>query len=155
MKMEIERKFLVHTDRLPELAEFKLIEQAYLGFEPVTRVRVINNKKAFITVKGDGTLSRPEIECSIPVKDAISMMALSMSHICKIRYNYKVATTDAHTWEIDRFMGALSGLWLAEIELESEDQEIDLPDWIREEVTEKPEYSNSSLAVKGLHGITI
>lgn len=49
-------------------------------------------------------------------------------------------------WEIDEFHGALEGLVVAEIELDNENQEIELPDFIGREVTGDARYYNSSLA---------
>ena len=49
-------------------------------------------------------------------------------------------------WEIDEFDGRHKGLTLAEIELRSEDESFELPDFIGEEVTGNPKYYNSSLA---------
>ena len=49
------------------------------------------------------------------------------------------------TWEVDEFEGANRGLVVAECELSSEDQRIELPPWIGEEVTADPRYFNSNL----------
>ena len=51
-------------------------------------------------------------------------------------------------WEVDVFDGENAGLTLAEVELEHENQEVELPDWIREEVTDDERYSNAYLAQK-------
>jgi adenylate cyclase len=48
-------------------------------------------------------------------------------------------------WEIDVFHGKHNGLILAEIELGSIDEEVELPTWIGEEVTENPAYLNVQL----------
>jgi adenylate cyclase len=50
-----------------------------------------------------------------------------------------------HIWEVDEFLGANQGLVVAEIELESEEQQFDKPDWIGDEVTDDRRYFNSSL----------
>ncbi|HEU4775884.1 MAG TPA: adenylate cyclase, partial [Telluria sp.] len=50
-----------------------------------------------------------------------------------------------NTWEVDEFLGANQGLVVAEIELDSEDQAFDKPDWIGAEVTDDKRYYNSSL----------
>ncbi|MFM6402188.1 CYTH domain-containing protein, partial [Planktothrix sp.] len=57
---------------------------------------------------------------------------------------YKILMGDL-TWEVDEFWGENQGLILAEVELETEDQNIDIPDWIGEEVTSDPRYYNSNL----------
>jgi CYTH domain-containing protein len=48
-------------------------------------------------------------------------------------------------WEIDVFKGKYEGLVLAEIELNDENEEIQLPTWIGEEVTNDPAYLNVNL----------
>ena len=48
-------------------------------------------------------------------------------------------------WEVDEFLGENEGLVIAEVELLNEEQKIDLPDWITEEVTGNPMYYNSNL----------
>ena len=48
-------------------------------------------------------------------------------------------------WEIDEFMGENQGLILAEVELQTENQSFDLPEWIDREVND-PKYFNVNLA---------
>jgi CYTH domain-containing protein len=50
------------------------------------------------------------------------------------------------TWEVDVFSGENLGLVLAEIELRSERQYIQLPPWIGKEVTGRQQYYNGFLA---------
>ena len=49
---------------------------------------------------------------------------------------------------MDVFSGANEGLVVAEIELESEDEAFEKPDWIGEEVTSDSRYINACLAQK-------
>ena len=60
----------------------------------------------------------------------------------KTRYIYKY---DGLIWEIDEFQGMNSGLMLAEVELESEDQIINKPEFVKEEVTGQKKYYNLML----------
>ena len=62
--------------------------------------------------------------------------------ISKCRYQLVYA---GKIWEIDVFDQENEGLILAECELDSEDEHIDLPSWIAEEVTEDERYYNSYL----------
>ena len=48
--------------------------------------------------------------------------------------------------EIDVFEGDNEGLVIAEVELHSEDELFDRPEWLGEEVTYDARYTNSSLA---------
>ncbi|MBW1899685.1 MAG: adenylate cyclase, partial [Deltaproteobacteria bacterium] len=60
----------------------------------------------------------------------------------KRRYKIKYK---GHLWEVDEFFGENKGLILAEVELESEDENLIIPEWIGEEVTGDPKYFNSNL----------
>jgi CYTH domain-containing protein len=46
---------------------------------------------------------------------------------------------------VDVFMGDNEGLFVAEIEVGSEDEEFERPDWLGEEVTGDHRYYNSAL----------
>lgn len=73
-----------------------------------------------------------------------------MLDLCKqplIEKNRHMVSHAGLTWEIDEFLGANQGLVVAEVELESEDQDVDLPTWIAEEVTGDNRYFNSTLSV--------
>ena len=54
------------------------------------------------------------------------------------------------TWEIDVFEGAFRGLVIAEVEMDSETDEPELPDWLGREVTGDRRYSNQVLATERL-----
>jgi len=54
-------------------------------------------------------------------------------------------TINSLLWEIDEFHDANEGLVIAEIELPSADEHIELPEWLDIEVTDDESYSNSSL----------
>ena len=81
MPLEIERKFLVAVERLPQpLPEPDDLEQGYLSTDPAVRVRVVTRpdgtRHAELTVKGRGLLSRAEFNYPIPPQDAEEMMRL-------------------------------------------------------------------------------
>ena len=101
---------------------------------------------ARVTFKGPGKISRPEFEYNIPKEDAEGIAAMASYLVSKCRYNIDF---DGQLWEVDQFFGPLRGLWLAELELKSEDQEIKIPEWILEEVTENIKYSNFYMAQHG------
>jgi CYTH domain-containing protein len=148
MGVEIERRFLVLTDKLPEdfsEAYSYLIDQTYLSVDPWVRVRIYrtNTPKSVLTVKGKGTIRRPEVNCEIPLAKAQEMWPLGKFTIHKLRHEYE-------RWEVDEFTDRHAGLWLAEIELKSEDEKFEKPDWVGEEVTEDIRYTNAYLAEFGL-----
>jgi len=150
MGVEIERKFLVNKEKWDRVVrnERSLFRQGYIVSDPEKTIRVrLTDKEAFLTIKGLSVgASRPEFEYSIPQEDAQQLLDnFCDSEISKIRY---FITHDGKLWEVDEFLGQNEGLIVAEIELESEDEEFSLPAWIDREVTSEKKYSNSNLAVK-------
>jgi adenylate cyclase len=69
---------------------------------------------------------------------------LCTSEISKIRYKFNYHNK---LWEIDEFLGDSKGLIIAEIELNSEDELYDLPDFILQEVTGEKKYYNAQLSI--------
>ncbi len=146
MGKEIERKYLVTSDTWRDLAEGTHYKQGYLNStkERVVRVRTID-ENAFMTVKGlTRGATRLEFEYSIPVDDAITLLDELCEQPIIDKHRYKVAY-EGLIWEIDEFHGENEGLIVAEVELESEDQQFEKPNWIGEEVSSDPRYFNSNL----------
>ena len=144
MPKEIERKFLVHAERLPALGEGLPLEQGYAELERgVLRVR-IGGDPAWLTLKTPVKhLTRDEFEYEIPLQDANEMLNICEKPLIeKIRYKVEDGGV---VWEIDEFAGDNQGLIVAEVELQSEDQQFSRPDWVTEEVTGDPRYFNSNL----------
>lgn len=147
MAIETERKFLIKGE-FRHLATRQIkIHQTYLSIEPGKTIRIrIADDKAFITVKGRITgksIARSEWEFPVPVKDAEEMNVLCLpGKIEKTRYLVPVGM---HTFEVDVFHDKNEGLIIAEIELESEDEWFERPEWLGEEVTKNPAYYNANL----------
>ncbi len=143
MAVEIERKFLV-SGEIPD-GEKTDIVQGYLSLDRGRTIRVrIESGVATINVKGrtEG-YSRVEFEYPVPLDDAREMMELCIgSPIEKTR---RRVPHGGFIWEVDVFRGANEGLIVAEIELESEADTFEIPDWIGAEVTKDPRYFNSML----------
>lgn len=145
MGKEIERKFLVVGEDWKKQGAGTLFRQGYLNStkERVVRVRTMGEAAA-LTVKGITTgASRLEFEYEIPRDDATQLLELCEQPIIE-KTRYRIPVGDL-VWEIDEFHGVNEGLTVAECELQSEDQEIDKPEWIGEEVTGDPRYFNSNL----------
>lgn len=147
--IEIERKFLVHSDAFKNEA-FKQtrICQGYLNSHKDRAVRIrIKEDLGFITVKGASSksgLSRFEWEKEISLKEAEALLKLcEVSVIDKIRYEIQVGN---HIFEVDEFFGDNSGLILAEVELNTETETFVKPEWLAEEVTGDVRYYNSQLS---------
>ncbi len=146
MAKEIERKFLVNLkDWIPQ-GEGTHFKQGYLNSqkERVVRVR-IEGSKAKLTIKGVVTgITRSEFEYAIPVEDA----AILLDQLCEkplIDKHRHKELHGGHTWEIDVFHAENEGLVIAEVELESEDVQPELPPWAGAEVSSDPRYFNSNL----------
>lgn len=150
MAIEIEHKYLVHRELwqrvVPDVS--KPVKQGYISFSPVSSVRVrILGDQGFITIKGKSTAAmRFEYEYEIPLADAEEMLSKFCSEdIVKTRHYVQHA---GHTWEVDEFHGLNSGLIVAEIELSSQTEEYEKPEWIDREVTSDKRYSNASLVLR-------
>ncbi|ABQ05813.1 MULTISPECIES: CYTH domain-containing protein [Flavobacterium] len=147
--LEIERKFLVKSDDFKEQAFAKNnIAQGYLSSVPERTVRVrIKGEKAYLTIKGighQGGMSRFEWENQIPLDEAAELLKLcEKGKIEKTRYEIKSGN---HIYEVDEFYGENEGLIMAEIELQSETENFEKPDWLGEEVTNDERYYNAYLS---------
>ena len=147
MATETERKFLVKGEfRHMAVREIKMI-QCYLAIDSDKTVRLrIADDKAFFTVKSrpkPDTITRNEWEVQIPVSDAQQMMSICLpGRVVKTRY---LVPSGKHTFEIDVFHEEKEGLVVAEIELISDDEHFDKPEWLGEEVTGQPQYYNANL----------
>mgnify|MGYP001454801787 FL=1 len=146
MAQEIERKFLITGEAWRELATGTAYRQGYLSTvkERTVRVRTIDDK-GFLTIKGITVgATRAEYEYEIPASEANEMLDDLCEQPIIEKNRYKVPLDDL-IWEIDEFNGVNAGLIVAEVELESEDQEFTKPEWIGEEVSNDPRYFNSNL----------
>lgn len=146
MGREIERKFLVKGGFEKAALGCVHVVQGYLSSDPQRIVRVrLKGEKGYLTVKGPGALNRFEWEKEISADEAEALLSLAEPGIVD-KTRYLVPAGDGrHTWEVDVFHGDNEGLVVAEIELSSEDDPFDRPDWLGEEVTGDPRYYNSSL----------
>lgn len=161
--VEIERKFLVHRelmfDVLVKSSRLVAIMQGYISDNPAATIRVRHATtlnlldssekplvEGFLTTKGISVgAARSEYEDPINPQHASVLLESCKTHIIKNRWVY----TDEYNqvWEIDTLFGVGDEhMIIAEIELESEDQEVTLPAWISTEVTTDPRYYNSNLA---------
>ena len=146
--IEIERKFLVRSPEFKEQATgCSHFVQGYITSPPAKTVRVrIADDKAYLTIKGSGSasgMSRFEWEMEIPGKDALALLGICEGGVIeKDRYYVPFA---GHTFEVDEFFGDNEGLVMAEVELSSEDEAFEKPEWLGQEVTGDSRYYNSSL----------
>ena len=148
MGVEIERKFLVTSNTWRQEGKEVHYRQGYLcnGGRTV-RVR-IRGDEGILTIKGhtaefDG-ISRLEYEYPIPLGDAEQMLERLCIGPIIDKHRYTIEDS-GNIWEIDEFHGDNNGLIVAEIELEDENQDFDLPAWVGREVSNDGRYFNASL----------
>ena len=148
MAKEIERKFLVaHQAWRESVNTIHVFRQGYLSYDSERTVRVrATEVTGYLTIKGitEG-LTRDEFEYEIPLADALALLQLcERPAVEKKRY---IVPNGAHVWEVDVFEGVNEGLVVAEIELGSEDEAFDKPNWLGNEVSGDRKYSNSALSL--------
>ncbi|MEB3307349.1 MAG: CYTH domain-containing protein [Cyanobacteriota bacterium] len=153
MALEIERRFLVHSDGWRSHVSWSAqLRQGYLVAEPEGfsfRVRQ-SEQQSWLTLKApcsaDGRV-RQEFEYEIPHSDAADLLGLCKWQVVKTRHGLSLPGGD---WVLDEFEGANAPLLVAEVELRSADQQLDAPLWCGREITGRPELSNAALALRPL-----
>ncbi|MFO8154495.1 MAG: CYTH domain-containing protein [Pseudomonadota bacterium] len=146
MPSEIERKFLLASeDWRQSIRRSNPIRQGYLA-EGNASVRVrVSGDEANLNIKSMTLgVSRLEYEYTIPLDEAHEML----DRLCRrplIEKTRHLVEFDGRTWEIDEFTGDNAGLVVAELELGSEDEAYERPDWLGVEVSDDPRYYNVRL----------
>lgn len=147
--IEIERKFRVkNTAFLENIKTSFKITQGYLNSDKNRTVRIrIKGSEGIITVKGVSSkngLSRFEWEKEISLEDATQLLKLCEDFIID-KTRYIIPFGDV-IFEVDVFEGINEGLIVAEVELQSENQFFEKPDWLGEELTGDERYYNAYLS---------
>jgi len=148
MAREIERKFLVDPGAWhPDPTRGVRFRQGYLSVDPARIVRVRRaGPGGALTVKGLTTgVERAEFEYAIPAADADAMLSTLCLRPLLEKTRYR-EPWGGRTWEIDVFEGENAGLIVAEVELGSPSEALQLPPWAGKEVSDDPRYFNSNLA---------
>ena len=147
--MEIERKFLIQSQRLPKNLQdfpFHQIEQGYLCTEPVVRIRR-QDDQYYLTYKSKGLLSREEYNLPL-TKEAYLHLKPKADGLVISKTRYLIPEKDGLTIELDVFHNEYKGLLLAEVEFPSEEAANAYvpPEWFGEDVTLSSKYHNSTLS---------
>ena len=147
---EIERKFLVKGDFEKDVLRRQRIVQGYICVEEARTVRVrIQGDEGFLTIKSAANekgWSRYEYEQPVSLVDAEELLKLCLPGVIdKVRHWIHAGN---HLWEVDVFHGDNDGLVVAEIELSSEEEIFELPEWVGDEVTGNAKYYNAKLSQK-------
>ena len=149
--MEIERKFLIKKQNLPQNLEtypFHRIEQGYLCTAPVVRIRK-QDEDYFLTYKSKGLMTREEYNLPL-TREAYEHLRNKADGIVLSKTRYLIPEKNGLTIELDVFHGVYEGLLLAEVEFSSEEEANAYlpPDWFGEDVTYSSKYHNSTLSRK-------
>ena len=170
MPLEIERRFLVdgRNEKPWRSGDSDSIFQCYLTnvtqmdgmiiwnenllieenepIENITTWRIrLNGDVATLTAKGRKTgATATEFEWNLPLELYNSLDLDGLPSVQKTRYYWH--GSDGLTWEVDEYEDSIAGLVIAEIELEKEDQEVALPEWLGLEITHLAGWSNASLS---------
>ena len=149
MGLEIERRFLIKNNNWKRFITKKVfIEQGYLtkSFDDwIIRIRFSDNDFKIAFKKHIKSFTNFEFEYSIPRKDGEVIMSNISNKIKKERFFLEI---EKKLWIIDCFQENNYPLEIAEIELSSEVEDINLPSFISKEITGLKHYSNFSLANK-------
>ncbi|MFZ4399194.1 MAG: CYTH domain-containing protein [Bacteroidales bacterium] len=148
MGIEIERKFSVNIDKWNKVVKTQkfFVRQGYLMINHIISIRVRQTEaNGYITIKGNKVgITRSEFEYSIPKEEAEKLIDMfASSTLSKFRY---IIEFKNKLWEVDEFLEDNSGLIIAEIELCSETEQFELPEWIDKDVTHDEKYYNSNLS---------
>ena len=149
MCIEIERRFLIKNNNWEKLINRKTdIIQGYLSsyFDRwIVRIRSEDNLFK-LTLKKHITKSKNfEFEYEIPRPDGEMIISEIKDPIIKERFYLHFKEKE---WMIDRFKGKNSPLEIAEVELNTIDEQINLPSFLSAEITGLKEFSNFELSNK-------
>ncbi len=145
--MEIERKYLL--GEIPEglnLNDKHSISQGYISNNPVVRIRKYDDEY-ILTIKSRGLIERIEIEKPLSYQEFSELSTMVRGNLIE-KDRYKIPLDDGYTLELDVFHGIYEGLIIAEIEYESIEkaESYKAPGYLYCDVSEYPEYQNSSLS---------
>ena len=149
MCIEIERRFLIKNNDWEKLISHKTnIIQGYLSSSSeywIVRIRSEDNLFK-LTLKKHITRSKNfEFEYDIPKKEGDMIISELKNLIIKERFYLLVNEKE---WIIDRFKGENFPLQIAEVELQTTDEQINLPDFLSSEITGLKKFSNFELSSK-------
>jgi CYTH domain-containing protein len=152
VNVEIERKYLLSgMPTLPVALDVLEVDQGYIpGTQVLERLRRQRHRdgreRYFRTVKLGAGVQRMELEDETDRRTFEHLWVLTEG--ARLRKRRHVVANGEDHWEIDEFLDRL--LVLAELEIESVDARIEMPDWLKavlvREVTDEKQYTNRSLA---------
>lgn len=155
--IEIERKFLIETSKIPynlSLLDIYEIKQSYISFSPEIRLRDIKEYGYILTVKAAVDyrgMIREEREFMLTEEEYNDLFKKREGNIIE-KTRYQGVDNNGVMFAIDIFEGYLKGLAYWEVEFDSEEEANSYvpPAWVGKDVTSDKRYKNGSLARNGL-----
>lgn len=154
MAKEIERKFLVNKEEWLRSCHHRPCKYNQIGISQgylfdilghVGRIRITSDCKAKVTYKGPTKgITRTEVEFGVPYVIGKILEKFCGKVIHKTRTKAGIPGTNLVA-EVDEFHNLSQELFLAEVELPSEDVVFIGPGWMGNEVSDNPFYYNSNL----------
>ena len=146
MALEIERRFLIKNDHWKEFITNKTsIEQGYLSYnleDWIIRIRFNGMDFKIALKKHIQNFTNYEYEFSIPNSEGEKIMSTVTNKIKKERFFLEVNNKN---WIVDCFKDKNFPLEIAEIEVNSEKEEVILPPFVSREITGLKIFTNLSL----------
>jgi len=157
--VEIERKFLIDINKIPyklKNLEHYTFEQAYISFSPEMRIRKVDNKYFYLTVKAPidtKGMVREEREF-VTTREEYEKLLKKMEGNLIFKDRYQIRGSN-YVICFDIYSGSLKGLTVMEIEFQSVKQANKYvpPAWVGKDVTSDKRYKNGNLAQDGLSRI--
>jgi adenylate cyclase len=114
--------------------------------DPTIRIR-LDGDEAILCIKGPSYgITRTEFEWKIGPYSIIENLVIDSEWPMVEKMRWRIQYNDSQVWDLDQFLGLNENLWLAEIELEKEDEQYDCPKWVGKEVTGDMRFTSKRLA---------
>ena len=147
MSLEIERRFLIkNNDWRKYITQKTVIEQGYFSKDSngwTIRIRSEDERFKLTLKKPIKNFTSFEFEYEIPSKDGKMIISKLKNKIYKDRFYLCI---NQKNWVVDIFKNENHPLGIAEIELESESEMINIPNFLSKEITGIQKFSNYQLA---------
>lgn len=139
------RRYLIkNNDWQKSIVHWIRVVQGCLANGINTVLIYTSGEAASMIVKNVGTIACSEYEFPLTQDAATNLLKMCPEKIEKFRY---LVSFGGKEWNIDTFVGRRKGLTVAEINLKTENEWLELPSWIGEDITEDSRYSDENIIV--------
>ena len=156
MRIEIERKFLIDNDKVPNLDVMaNKIIQGYISTPEDSKETRLRQSELgyFLTIKSTETFKRVEYEVALSKDQFDDLWELTENRII-VKERFTLLENGASI-DLDLYKNELQSLIMAEVEFDTieEAESFKIPSWFGQEVTDNHNYDNRCLATNGLETI--